>query len=28
MHLGFGRHLAALKEFCGLKGLELAALRR
>jgi L-fucose isomerase-like protein len=28
MHLGFGRHLAALEEFCALKGLELVALRR
>ena len=28
MHLGFGRHLSALKEFCSLKGLEFVALRR
>ena len=28
MHLGFGRHLAALKEFCCLKGLEFIALMR
>jgi L-fucose isomerase-like protein len=28
MHLGFGRHLSALQEFCTLKGLELVALRR
>jgi L-fucose isomerase-like protein len=28
MHLAFGRHLGALEEFCRLKGLELAALRR
>jgi L-fucose isomerase len=28
MHLGFGRHLAALKEFCSLKGLEFVALKR
>jgi len=26
MHLGFGRHLAALKEFCSLKGLEFVRL--
>jgi L-fucose isomerase len=28
LHLTFGRHLAVLKEFCSLKGLEFAALRR
>jgi L-fucose isomerase len=28
MHLAFGRHLAALKEFCSLKGLEFIALKR
>lgn len=28
IHLGFGRHLAALEEFCSLRGLEIVALRR
>ncbi len=28
MHLAFGRHLEALGEFCRLKGLEFAALRK
>ncbi len=28
MHLGFGRHLAALQELCCLKGLEFTPLRR
>jgi len=28
LHLGFGRHLAALREFCCLKGLQFSALKR